>query len=225
MQGEVKRLYLESGAEARARMEEVVRRAKTPARSAGGGEESLSSSQNFQHQQHGRPPPPPVMMMRAMPSPASTRSKVFRHKLQKAQQQQHPSDGDGAVGRTTPLSVSRHEAVARRHSSSSSSNNEAVLPVDYRARVSTLPPILARSNSITGGVGGPVSAVRMVDTARTVSSAAAAAMIKDGREGLDLDRSLEVAVLADTERRSKRKESGATADRKFMGSSPSSSAA
>ena len=162
LQQQVQQLYQEREAEMGERMREVSRRARTPsvtsrpemvleqetgAEEDEGQPDSLDSWSTAERPYSVSEAVPPVL--RSMPNPASTRSKVFRHKLQKTLLQQQsaieppfakedvattvPSVGNGSAGVTsrTPSLIS-----LRQHRKS--------LPHDYKAVVATLPPITGK---------------------------------------------------------------------------------
>ncbi len=155
LQGECRRLYEETGQECRERMEAVTRRARTPSTKTV-KEQLVRRQEEKGEEQGGRSTP---SLMRPLPSPSSTRSKVFRHKLLQRGLKNAPVDKGEIV-------------IVERRSTSH-------LPLDYRARVSTLPPILGMPT------GASSSSKRLLD--------------EDAARTLQTDQaSLEVSVLANT---------------------------
>jgi len=151
LQEECKRIYSEREDEAKDRVEDVTRRARTPR------EQRPQSVATV-----GDPVAPPLM--RPPPSPTSARAKVFRHRLQRAL--------GGPAGTANPVDKAAFN-VAPVGASAVVPSHRASLPTDYRASVATLPPILGRSNSITGQASSPPpsSVASAPPRARTVSSA------------------------------------------------------
>ena len=116
LQNHCKKIYEETGKETREKMEEVVKRAKHPGQNG----RRKSSLQSLDESDVVITP-----VMRSLPDPVSTRSKVFRHKLQR-------------------LVSDTHEA---QDTSSNSTASFVSLPNNYKANVATLPPIVARTNA------------------------------------------------------------------------------
>ena len=147
LQNECQRLYKDREVEAKETMEAVVRRAKSPSFSqAKKGKNRKLSGQSaaVPGDEKRRSFEQPLLnggTARQNPDPASLRAKVFRHKLSKS-----------LSGRS---SVDRHERADGKRDKSSdlylysiserSNIHRASLPIDYRASVATLPPILSGS--------------------------------------------------------------------------------
>ncbi len=196
LQGECRRLYEETEAESRHKAEEVARRAKTPS-SASVHLKSHSLSESSDDVLSRTQPP----LIRSLPSPSSTRSKVFRHKLQKAIR-------NTSVDKSSSSGVLSHKldegtTYSRHYKQSQQQHHQ--LPADYRARVSTLPPIAsARSNSIAvpQGTNGPFpdhgggSRRASMDGVRLIASAAAGCV---GSDDGDEDQVVEMSSLAEAD--------------------------
>jgi hypothetical protein len=196
LQAQVQQLYLEREAEMGERMREVSRRARTPSihtiraewiteqgksdGDGGGGDGQPDSLDSWTVTTMERPfsvsdAVPPVL--RPLPNPASTRSKVFRHKLQKTLRQQQSlvdsapflreeaaksvaSVGNGASAASAVASSATE--VSRTPSLINLRQHRKSLPHDYKAVVATLPPI----ETPGGGKRRTSAASRKLDSAQ-----------------------------------------------------------
>lgn len=138
LRDECKKLYESENEAMSAKMDDIVARAREPNHSDNQLESVMalesSSKRNF--------------ALNSLPNPVSTRSKVFRHKLQEA---------IGPAG-----------SARRSHSSLLFGDTDStILPIDYRASVSTLPPIKAgRSMSLTSQISESESLARVLSGRR-----------------------------------------------------------
>ena len=128
VQNRCKQLYEDGQEDVEDKMDEVVRRAKIPSRSTVTKDNNINNNNN---NNSSKLPEDAAFLLRSLPDAASTRTKVFRHKLQKSMSRNAPVDTSVVVAAS---------AVA--------------LPRDYRASVATLPPISVRPDSSVSSFGG-----------------------------------------------------------------------